>query len=75
MADTVADIGVETAPGYRGRGCARACVSAVIGAYAERGGEALYECSPANTASIRTILSCGGAAYGRSARLRARPGG
>jgi RimJ/RimL family protein N-acetyltransferase len=75
LANRVADIGVETAPGYRGRGYARACVSAVIGAYAERGGEALYGCSPANAASIATIQSCGGQLYGRSAWLRARPAG
>jgi len=75
MADQVADIGVETAPGYRGRGYARACVSAVIGAYAERGGEALYGCSPANAASVATIRSCGGQLYGRGGWLRARPAG
>ncbi len=74
MEDRVADIGVETSPVYRRRGYARAVVSAVIGEIAQRGGQALYGCSPDNAASIATALSCGCALHASSRVLILRAG-
>jgi len=64
--DIVADIGVETSRRYRKRGYARACVNAVARHVIQNGGESLYKCAPANTASIHTALSAGYQPYGKS---------
>ena len=71
MEDMVADIGVETAPGHRRRGWARAAVSALVGHFTERGGEARYGCSPDNKASVATAESVGFVPYGKSLILSA----
>jgi GNAT superfamily N-acetyltransferase len=68
----VADIGVETAEGYRRRGYAKAAVSAVVQAYLQRGGEALYGCASDNVASIATARSVGFVSYARSMVLCAQ---
>ena len=54
MEDEVADLGVETAPAYRRRGCASAVVSAVVEHFTCTGGEAVYCCVPDNLASAAT---------------------
>jgi hypothetical protein len=59
MEDRIADLGVETAPGYRRRGYAQTAVSAVVGEITGRGGEGFYKCSPTNLASIATARSVG----------------
>jgi GNAT superfamily N-acetyltransferase len=64
--DRVADIGVETSKRYRKRGYARACVNAVARHVIQNGGESLYKCAPANTASVHTALSAGYQPYGKS---------
>jgi hypothetical protein len=69
--DEVADIGVETAEGYRRRGYARAAVSAVVSDYVRRGGEAVYGCAPANGASVATATSVGFIPYAKSMVLAA----
>lgn len=66
MEGVVADIGVETATAYRGRGYAKAAVSALVWHYTERGGEAKYSCNPENVASMATARSVGFAPYARS---------
>jgi ribosomal protein S18 acetylase RimI-like enzyme len=74
MEDRVVDLGVETAPEHRRKGYAQACVSAVAAHVIDRGGQARYGCSPANTASIATARSVGFAEYGQSLILSAPPG-
>jgi len=74
LEDCVADIGVETAPQYRGRGYAKTVVSAVVADFAASGGEARYACDPANTASIRTAAAVGFVPYGTSLVLAATAG-
>lgn len=64
--DIVADIGVETAPGYRRRGYAKAVTAAVAWHVISKGGEALYKCAPDNIASKATALSAGFVPYGKS---------
>lgn len=71
MQDEVADVGVETAEGYRRRGYARAAVAAVVSDYVRRGGEAVYSCAPTNAASIATAKSVGFVAYAQSMVLAA----
>jgi GNAT superfamily N-acetyltransferase len=66
MEEEVADLGVETAPAYRKRGYASACVAAVTAHTTAQGGEALYGCSPANVASIATARGTGYIPYGRT---------
>jgi len=66
MEDRVADLGVFTAPPYRRRGCAAACVSAVVAEIARNGGEAYYTCRPDNHASTATARSVGFVPYGAS---------
>jgi GNAT superfamily N-acetyltransferase len=66
MASEVADLGVETAPAYRRRGYAGACVAAITAHIASQGGEALYGCSPQNTASAATARSAGYVPYART---------
>ena len=63
MESEVADLGVETAPAYRRRGYAGACVAAVTAHITSQGGEALYGCSPQNTASAATARSAGYVPY------------
>ena len=63
--DIVADIGVDTANGYRKKGYARECVNAVARHVIERGGESVYICSPNNIASINTALSAGYKPFGK----------
>lgn len=64
--DIVADVGVETAPMWRRRGYARACVRAVADHVIRNSGEAIYKCSPTNAASIATARSAGFIPYGKS---------
>ena len=71
MEDEVADIGIETAEGYRRRGYAKTAVSAVAAHVIDRGGEARYGCSPENYASVATARSVGFVPYGRSLVLSA----
>jgi len=74
MEDRIADLGVETAPGYRRRGYAKTAVSAVVEHVASRGGEAKYGCSPNNGASIATACSVGFVPYATSLILSAPRG-
>jgi RimJ/RimL family protein N-acetyltransferase len=60
----VADLGVETAPAYRQRGYAQTAVSAVAAEVISRSGEARYDCSIENDASIATARSVGFRPYG-----------
>jgi ribosomal protein S18 acetylase RimI-like enzyme len=71
MEDRVADIGITTAEGYRRRGYAQTCVSAVVGEVTDRGGEARYGCSPDNEASKATARSVGFVPYAHSLVLAA----
>jgi hypothetical protein len=71
MEDRVADLGVETAEGYRKRGYAKTAVSAVTGQMTRMGGEALYNCHPANTSSIATTRSVGYELVGKGVILAA----
>jgi hypothetical protein len=71
LEDCVADLGVETAPGYRRRGYAQAAVSALVGHFTQGGGEARYGCSPSNLASMATARSVGLVPYGQSLILSA----
>jgi len=64
--DIVADIGVETSKDFRRKGYARECVNSVARHVINKGGESVYKCSPANTASIHTALSAGYKPYGKS---------
>jgi len=66
MEDQVADLGVETAPAYRRRGCAKTVVSAVVKHITRKGGEAHYYCRPDNAGSIATARSVGFVRHGRS---------
>lgn len=66
MEETVADMGVATAPAYRRRGYAKTAVSAVVEHITHNGGEARYSCRPKNSASIATALSVGFDPFGRS---------
>lgn len=66
LEDVVADVGVETAPGYRRRGYAQTVVSALVRHFTEGGGESRYSCSPNNEASIATAQSVGFVPYGKS---------
>lgn len=71
MEDQVADVGVETAPAFRRRGYATLAVAALVNAMAQKGGETLYGCAPANLASHRTALKVGFAPYGVALALTA----
>lgn len=66
MEDQVADLGVETAPGYRRRGYAQTVVAAVVAEMARNGGESYYGCRPDNHASAATARSVGFVPYGRN---------
>ena len=72
MEDQVADLGVETAPAFRGCGYAQTAVSAVVEHMTRHGGEALYGCSPDNRASIATARSAGFVPYGAALVLSAQ---
>ena len=74
MEDRVADLGVETSPGCRRRGYARAMVSAVVEQVTHTGGEATYDCAPDNLASVATARSVGFVPYGTSLALCAPAG-
>lgn len=54
------EIGVDTAEGYRRRGFAKACVSALASELSRLGHTAIYECASGNMASIRLAESLGG---------------
>jgi len=71
MEDSVADVGVETAPGYRRRGYAQTAVSALVEHFTRSGGEARYGCSRGNVASMATARSVGFVPYGVSLILAA----
>jgi RimJ/RimL family protein N-acetyltransferase len=71
MESQVADLGVETAPEYRGRGYAKTAVSELVLHFIKARGEARYACDPANTASIRTAVAVGFVPYGTSLVLAA----
>ena len=64
MEGMVADMGVDTAVGYRRRGYAKTAVSAVVREVVARGGEAVYDCRPDNVASASTARSVGFVPYG-----------
>jgi hypothetical protein len=64
MEDRVADLGVDTPEPYRRRGYAKTAVSAVVEHMTRLGGEAVYDCSPSNHASIATARSVGFVPYG-----------
>jgi len=66
LEDRVADLGVETAEGYRRRRYAKAVVSAVVRRITDQGGEGYYGCSPDNLASIATARGVGFVPYGAS---------
>ncbi len=74
MEDCIADIGVETALPYRGRGYAKTAVSAVFNHITQSGGEGWYHCVPKNVASIATALSVGCLPYSSSLILTASTG-
>ena len=69
MEDRIADLGVETSREYRRRGYAKTVVSAVVGHITRSRGEALYNCSPNNDASIATARSVGFVPFGTSLKL------
>jgi ribosomal protein S18 acetylase RimI-like enzyme len=71
MEHQVADLGVGTAPGYRRRGYARTCVSAVVEHITRMGGEARYGCDPDNLPSVATARSVGFVPYGTQLILAA----
>lgn len=71
MEDRVADLGVVTAPAYRGRGYAKTVVSAVVEHITRAGGEALYVCRPDNYPSRAVARSVGFVPYGTSLVLAA----
>lgn len=71
LEDRVADLGVETAPAYRRRGCARTAVAAVVRHITVAGGEACYYCRPDNAASIATARSVGFIPFGATLILAA----
>lgn len=60
------EIGVETAPGYEGRGFGRSNVAALSAALRARGCTALYECASKNTASMKLVQALGGREYARN---------
>ena len=60
------EIGVETAPGYEGRGCGRSNVAALSAALRARGCTALYECASKNIASMKLVQALGGREYARN---------
>jgi GNAT superfamily N-acetyltransferase len=66
MEDTIADLGVDTAPAYRRRGYAKTVVSAVVEHVTRKGGQALYGCRPDNGASLATARSVGFVPYAKS---------
>jgi len=74
MEDCIADIGVETAMPYRGRGYAKTAVSAVYNHITQSGGEGWYHCPPKNVASMATALSVGCLPYSSSLILTASAG-
>ena len=74
MQDRIADIGVETALNYRRQGFGKSAVSALVGDFTKRGGEARYGCSPKNVASIATAKAVGFVPYAKSMILSARHG-
>ena len=60
------EIGVETAPGYEGRGYGRSNVAALSAALRARGCTALYECASKNIASMKLVEALGGTEYARN---------
>lgn len=66
MEDQVADLAVETAEPYRNHGYATTVVSAVTHYITSSGGEAVYQCSVSNQASIATASTVGYVLYGRT---------
>lgn len=71
MEDRIADLGVETAPAYRRRGYAKAAVAAVTAHITDRGGEAIYSCSPRNYASMLTACGVGYKLYATTLTITA----
>ena len=63
MEEQVADVGVVTAPAYRGRGLAKAVVSALAEHTTARGGELRYVCRRDNAASIAVARALGFAPF------------
>ncbi|MBE6611163.1 MAG: GNAT family N-acetyltransferase [Ruminococcaceae bacterium] len=60
------EIGVETAPGYEGRGFGTSNVAALALALKKQGCTALYECASKNRASVRTAENAGGTERARN---------
>jgi GNAT superfamily N-acetyltransferase len=71
MENRRAELGVVTAPAYRRRGYAQTVVSTITAHVTDAGGEAVYFCSPDNSASIATAHSVGFVPYGVSLILGA----
>ncbi|MBA7643457.1 hypothetical protein ES703_51183 [subsurface metagenome] len=71
MEDCVADLAVGTVPPHRRKGYAKTVLSALVGYFTDRGGQAIYNCSPENHASIATAHSAGFVPFGRSLILSA----
>jgi RimJ/RimL family protein N-acetyltransferase len=69
LAESVADVGIETAPAYRRNGYGKAVLSSLVAHFIERGGASRYSCSPSNTASAATALSVGFIPYAKSLML------
>jgi len=66
MEDQIADLGVETAAPYRNCGYAKTVVSAVTDHITSTGGEAIYNCSSSNLASMATASRVGYRLYGKT---------
>ncbi len=72
MKDGVANIHIETAPAYRGRGYAKACLLALCDELKSKSIPVLYECRSENTASLGTVISAGGVELCRYVRFIGR---
>jgi ribosomal protein S18 acetylase RimI-like enzyme len=71
-APDAADHGVITHPGYRGRGCGKAVVSASVQYALERDRLILYQTLVANTAAVGIALAIGMREYARHVAVRLR---
>ncbi len=68
----VAQIHIETAPSFRKRGYAKACLMALCNHLKEDGKRVLYECRRENEASYQTVKSAGGRLVCRYIRIMGR---
>lgn len=72
LRDGFAEVYAETAPRYRRRGYAAACLAALAKDLIGKGHRVLYECREENVASRCTVERCGGALICRSIRFKGR---